>query len=307
VSRPWLVFGLIALTLLVGCGDSGTDGSSPVDPTDEALASLIAAGELRRQVEGAIADLAAADHAADVDRAARRLEERARRARALAGRTPDTRAGRAGRRSLNELAVAAEGLTRSARRMQELYERAAAERAPSAAAQDEVVEIASRLDRLRGGLDAPERALRRSALTARRALLMARSDLDSGNVEEVARLKVALDRAARGHALSDVEDAIADRAAALNGQVAALEPPDVVLDCSTDYVTVTELSVRNMDCAEADPLVLQAIQALAPTFTVSGWSCSILGDYGPPGGPILGATDIRCVSGDRAFRFNFAD
>jgi hypothetical protein len=191
--------------------------------------------------------------------------------------------------------------------MEELYGLAEAERAPSAEAQDEVVEVAARLDRLRDGLDAPERALARSALTARRALLMIQPDLSSDDLEEVAALKVALARAARGHPLGDVADALADRAAALNEQVAALEPPDVVLDCTTDYVTVTEMSVRNMDCAEAEPLVLQAIQALAPTFTIPGWTCSILGDYGPPGGPILGATDVRCVAGDRAFRFNFAD
>ena len=86
------------------------------------------------------------------------------------------------------------------------------------------------------------------------------------------------------------------------------EPPDVILDCASGYETVSALSVRNLSCAEADPLVLQAIQALAPSFTVGAYSCSILGDYGPQdGGPILGASDIRCESGDQAFRFSFAD
>lgn len=298
----------LAAALLAGCGDSGTDGPSSADPAGEELASLIAAAELRRQAEGAIVDLAAAGDAAEVGRAAGRLEEGARRARALAGRAPDTRAGRAAERSLNELAAAVEDVARTAAKMERLYERAAAERAPSAEAQDEVVEIAADLDRLRAGLAAPERALTRSALLARRALLMVRPDLGAGDVEEVARLEVALDRASRGDALGDVEDAIADRAAALNEQVASLEPPDVIADCTSQhYPNVTDMSVRNMDCAEADALTAVAIQALAPTFTIPGWSCSILGDYGPPGGPILGASDIRCVAGDRAFRFSFGD
>jgi hypothetical protein len=306
--RVSIAIALVALALLGGCGDSGTEDATTTSAATEELASLIAAGELRRQVEGAIADLAAAGDAAEAGRAARRLEEGARRARALAGRAPDTRAGRAAKRSLNELAAAAEDLARTAGRVQELYELAAAERTPSAEAQDEVVEIASRLDRLRDELDAPERVLARSALTARRALLIVQPDLGPSDVEEVARLKVALARAARGNALGDVADAIADRSAALNEQVASLEPPDVVTDCTSEYYpNVTDMSVRNLDCAEADALTSTAIQALAPSFTIPGWSCSILGDYGPPGGPILGASDIRCVAGDRAFRFSFGD
>ncbi|KAA0267397.1 MAG: hypothetical protein EDQ89_11785, partial [Acidobacteria bacterium] len=99
-----------------------------------------------------------------------------------------------------------------------------------------------------------------------------------------------------------------DRSAALNEQVAALEPPDVVTDCTSEhYPNVADMSVRNMDCAEADALTSVAIQALAPTFTIPGWSCSILGDYTEIEGSILGATDIRCVAGDRAFRFSFGD
>jgi hypothetical protein len=306
-------FPLIVVTLalfLAGCGSDTEDsaGTASDSTATEELASLIAAGELRRMVEGAVADLASAEDATDADRAAARLEEDARRARVLAGRAPETRAGRAAKRSLNALATAAEDLSRTAAEMRELYERADAERVPSAEEQDEVVELAARIDRLRDRLDAPERALVRSALTARRALLMAQPDLGAEDVEEVASLKVALARAARGRALGAVEDALAERAEALSDQVAGLEPPDVVLDCTSEYYpNVTDMSVRNMDCAEADALTSAAIQALAPTFTIPGWTCSILGDYGPPGGPILGANDIRCIAGDRAFRFSFGD
>jgi hypothetical protein len=192
--------------------------------------------------------------------------------------------------------------------MRDLYAQAAVERTPGAEAQDEVVELAVRIARLRDVLDGPERALARSALTARRALLAIQSDIDPDDVDEGARLKVAIAHAARGGALGDVGDALADRAAALNDQVPSLEPPDVVEDCTSQYYpNVTDLSVRNMDCAEADALTSQAIQALAPSFSIPGYSCSILGDYGPPEGPILGATDIRCESGDQAFRFSFGD
>jgi hypothetical protein len=302
---------VVLVAVLAGC--SGSDGedtaaTAPGSAAVEDLAALIAAGDLRRMVDGAIADLAAAEDAEGAARVADRLAEGARRARALAGRAPDTRTGRAAERSLNELARASEELAGTAERMRELYEQAAAERAPSAEAQDEVVEVAARIDRLREQLDGPERALARSALIARRALLMVQPALETEHVEEVAALKVALARAARGHALGDVEEALADRAAALSDQVASLEPPDVVLDCTSEYYpNVTDMSVRNMDCSEADGLTSAAIQALAPTFSIPGFSCSILGDYTEIEGRILGASDIRCVSGDRAFRFSFGD
>jgi ABC-type transporter Mla subunit MlaD len=85
------------------------------------------------------------------------------------------------------------------------------------------------------------------------------------------------------------------------------EPPDVVLDCTSTVETASDVSVRNLSCEEADALILQAIPALAPSFSVGEYTCTILGDYGPRDGPILGAEDVRCESGDRAFRFGFAD
>jgi hypothetical protein len=301
----------LAVAFLAGCGGSGGGETSTAvgsDAATEELASLIAAGDLRRLVDGAVSDLAAAEGAEDADRAADRLAEGARRARALARQTPDTRVGRATKRSLNALAAAAEDLSRTAARIRDLYAAAAAERTPSAEAQDEVVELAARIGRLRAELEGPERGLARSALTARRALLAVQPDIGPDDVDEIARLKVAVAQAARGGALGDVSDALADRATALNEQVTSLEPPDVVEDCTSQYYpNVTDLSVRNMDCAEADALTTQAIQALAPSFSIPGYSCSILGEYGPPDGPILGATDIRCESGDQAFRFSFGD
>jgi hypothetical protein len=84
--------------------------------------------------------------------------------------------------------------------------------------------------------------------------------------------------------------------------------PDVILDCAGDFPNVTEMSVRNMGCEEANGYVERAIVVLAPdSFSVEEFSCSILGPYGPQTGPILGAEDVRCDSGDRAFRFSWGD
>jgi hypothetical protein len=55
-------------------------------------------------------------------------------------------------------------------------------------------------------------------------------------------------------------------------------------------------------------LAIEAVGVLAPSFTVGGYSCTILGDYGgPEPGVIYGASDIRCELGDQAFRFDFSE
>lgn len=104
--------------------------------------------------------------------------------------------------------------------------------------------------------------------------------------------------------------AIARRAArTLEAPAGTLQPPDVVEDCVSEFEpNVSDLSVRNMSCAEADALIISVIEDLQPgTFTNAGFSCQILGRYGPPDGPILGAENIRCAEGDRAFRFSWGD
>lgn len=56
-----------------------------------------------------------------------------------------------------------------------------------------------------------------------------------------------------------------------------------------------------------------AVRPLAQGATVDRWrrhrgfSCQILGRYGPPDGPILGAENVRCAQGDRAFRSSWGD
>ena len=103
---------------------------------------------------------------------------------------------------------------------------------------------------------------------------------------------------------------IARRAArTLDAPAATLQPPDVVDDCVSEFEpNVSDMSVRNMSCAEADDFVIAAIRNLQPgTFESAGFSCQILGRYGPPDGPILGAENIRCTQGDRAFRFSWSD
>jgi uncharacterized protein (TIGR00288 family) len=95
----------------------------------------------------------------------------------------------------------------------------------------------------------------------------------------------------------------------LDAPAATLRPPDVVEDCVSELApNVSDMSVRNMSCTEADDFAIAVIRDLPPgTFERAGFSCQILGRYGPPDGPILGAENIRCAQGDRAFRFSWGD
>jgi hypothetical protein len=71
---------------------------------------------------------------------------------------------------------------------------------------------------------------------------------------------------------------------------------------------VTDLSVLNMSCDEADALTGEVIGSLSrQPFTAAGFECEIQGGSAPATGPILGAEDIRCTSGEREFRFSFGD
>jgi len=80
-------------------------------------------------------------------------------------------------------------------------------------------------------------------------------------------------------------------------------------DCvSKSAPNVSDLSVENMGCKEADALTGEVIQSLSrEPFSVAGFECEIRGRSGPESGSILGAEDIRCASGDRSFRFSFGD
>jgi hypothetical protein len=84
---------------------------------------------------------------------------------------------------------------------------------------------------------------------------------------------------------------------------------DVVEDCTSKSApNVTDLSVRNMSCEEADDLAGDVIGSLSrKPFTAAGFDCEILGGSAPDSGTILGAENIRCISGDRAFRFSWGD
>lgn len=42
-------------------------------------------------------------------------------------------------------------------------------------------------------------------------------------------------------------------------------------------------------------------------FQSAAFSCQILGQWAPKDGPVLGADNVRCVQGDRAFRFSWGD
>jgi hypothetical protein len=71
---------------------------------------------------------------------------------------------------------------------------------------------------------------------------------------------------------------------------------------------VTDFSVLNMSCDEADALAGEVVGSLSrQPFTAAGFECEIQGGSARTTRPIVGAEDIRCTSGEREFRFSFGD
>lgn len=95
----------------------------------------------------------------------------------------------------------------------------------------------------------------------------------------------------------------------LDAPANVLRAQDIVRDCDSRYApNVSDLSVRNMDCSEADDLTVSVVAILQPgVFQSAGFTCQILGEYGPRSGRILGASDIRCTKGNTTFRFSWGD
>ena len=85
--------------------------------------------------------------------------------------------------------------------------------------------------------------------------------------------------------------------------------PETTTGCgSTSAPNVTDVTVENMTCEEANDLIADVIQSLSrEPFTAAGFECEIRGQSGPDSGAILGAEDITCTSGDRTFVFSFGD
>jgi hypothetical protein len=304
-----LVVALIVGLVLAACGGGDEGGSGTTAAQQDHLADLQATADLRDELIRSLERMADAKDEKELRAVETDLERLSARAATL-GRGADSSSPEGARlaKGAQGISDAAKSLAKLAHDAGPLYAAAATEREPSVEAQDEVVELAADIEGLSSRLDEPDKQLKRSMKAARAALDGVTPELSSEETSRVAALRVAFSGGAFVDATSAMRDSLAARARSLRGEVASLEPPDVVSDCTSQYEeTVSDMSVRNMDCAEADAIIIQAIPVLAPTFSVAGYSCSILGDYGPPGGPILGASDVRCESGEQAFRFSFAD
>lgn len=302
---------LLAL-LLGGCEGDGAAPNGADDGGDQQAAidleSFATAGELRVRIDESLTELATAKDESSAADPHKRLDEIAADADELAaearGGTP---ADAAAAEAASRLGEAAKRLSALAAEMEQVYGAAAAEREPGVEAQDELLALSGRLDELAGRLTQPRAALREATVQARRDLNELTPRLDNSQLDALTTLKVTFARGTEEGELPELQKALQNRAAVLADEVAELKPADVIADCTPGAQTVTDFSVRNMDCDEAEAIVLDAIPVLAPSFSVDGFSCTILGDYGPTDGPVLGATDVRCEAGEQAFRFGFAD
>jgi hypothetical protein len=310
-----VVCGAAGVFALSACG--GSDEEAPTDGSTDTVSAVEAASQIA-ELSGRLAALAGEVAEVETAAAAKRLAPDFAAVRAEAEATAD-RVGAAPARG-GSLVGAAEAAADAARELEETTDSLAdamaereREREPSDEAQAEVA---------RAARDA--RGLTVRVTTASELLGAAIRRLDRGLRQLAADPELATDARRR---LGDVRKQLPRLADNAKGATASLqrrvreearlltsrseeltpEPPDVVLDCVSTIETAADVSVRNMTCAEADALILQAIPLLAPSFSLGEFSCTILGDYGPPEGPILGASDVRCESGDRAFRFGFAD
>lgn len=170
------------------------------------------------------------------------------------------------------------------------------ELAALAADAEDLQPVAERVGKLQEQhLSALRRLLRSAQRIARRAGVVAPTDVSAD---------------LRGDpALSeDLSAAVSRVSATISSLAGNLAPAaDVVVNCGDDP-GIYRLSARNLTCDEAHQLAVASVGALAPTFTVAGFDCAILGRYaGPEPGVFYGADDVRCEQGDRAIQFDFAD
>lgn len=289
---------LLAALAVFGCGGqegTGTSASPPASTTtigEESDGGAEVLVELSGEIEALLVDVASADRGKQLDRASQRLRDIEKGVAELPGggagadaKSKTDIARKAARRLLAEIDPIVDGLPA-------LVDGEAVERQPGLEAQAEVEALATTAEKLKA------RAQKAERLAA--VLDESLSTTTESSSGEIARAAKLLSRS------------IGARGRELTALAVSLEPVDVITDCTSEFNTVSGFSVRNMDCSEAEALLIEAIQSLAPSFQVGSFSCSILGDFGGSTGAdgeeiILGAEDIRCEDGDRAFRFNFAD
>lgn len=298
--------------LFATCGGGEEPIQQEAEPPVDTIEAVATTADAYEQILDQAGELTAGGEPAELKRAAGDLEKLAEEvgsvtaddgSDAVAGRLDD---------AAEHLGDAAEELSLTGARLSAAIRLEAREQDASEEAATRLADASTQVDRLTVRVSNAERAMTRAYKALRAAINELADDPTLGSegerVDALGRRLAGLDRDA-DEGFNALRKTIATEARALAARANELtpEPPDVVQDCSSAYETVSDVSVRNMECAEADAVIIQAIPTLAPNFAVAGFSCTILGDYGPPDGPILGASDIRCEAGDRAFRFSFAD
>lgn len=309
--------GLAGLLLIISLPLSACGGSSEETTTSEesvaALDTATATSDLSVELTRLVDDLGSVERvsrAKDLERELADIRETADELAADVGSGPGSASLASALRASSD---SAQELEETAAALAAAIEERTRERDPSEQASAELARASRDVKRLTIRVSTAGADLRRALRSLEQALgeLAADPSLDTESQERVAAVEQQLARLAR-----DAERATDALQGKLKAEAELLverseeltpEPPDVVLDCVSTVETASDVSVRNMSCEEADTLILQAIPSLAPSFTVGEFSCTILGDYGGSEGLILGASDVRCASGDRAFRFGFAD
>lgn len=292
------------------CGGSDNDAS---DPSTDALSSAGDVAALSSRVNRLTEDLADATERAQVEQIERELRDARAHAEQIADRTTTGSASRSLRAAAQADADAAGELEETAAALAAAIAAGEPQREVSEQASSELAGEARNVRRVKIRVEAAGDELDLAVRQLRDALGALRSDsqLEAGAKRRIREVRndIAVLGADARQAVSLLDGRVESEADQLRARSEELkpEPPDVVLDCTSTFVTTSDVSVRNMSCAEADGLILQAIPSLAPSFTVGEFGCTILGDYAPANGLILGASDVRCESGDRAFRFDFAD
>lgn len=205
-----------------------------------------------------------------------------------------------------------EAAAKLAGRLGGLEEEANRDRAPTKRAQAEMTSLVTKVEDLRP-LAADVAALQHDHLVALRRLLDAarRAAAHAGVASPDPRTReLRVDPQLRERLTA----AVGSASQRMSSLVAALAPAPVTPDVPENVVVpcgddpgLYRIQALNLSCADANQLARAAAGALAPTFSVYGYSCEILGTYaGPRPGVFSGADDVLCRQGRQAFQFDFS-
>lgn len=316
MNRALPLAALVAAVAFAGCGERGEPSGEPTARAgeDEGAASrpalaqvstLTDAGVRSGPLMAAIADPDAGPQA--LTAVERKLTRLARDPAGVADAVERTGApltddvNSAARLQLRALDRGAE----LAGKLAKLEQEANRAGTPSATAQDELSSLAGEVDDLQPLARQVAGLQSRQLGSLRRLLASAQRIADRAGV--VPPTDVSDQLHPDPDLRADLEAAVSDASQTISGLAASLAPADVVLNCGDDP-GIYRLSARNLTCEQAHQLAVASVGALAPTFSVAGFDCAILGRYaGPEPGVFYGADDVRCEQGSQAIQFDFAD